>query len=340
MRRLSVIGLMVWIGVSASALGQKAANNTQNANNGVPMLLQDSTIRTMIDLVAKSVARRYDLRPDQADVARQMLEKNTMDFVHSHFNDLLTVLPQMQNMRMQASSGQDLTADQVKVMAAKMAPIYKEACSLIISENEKFHELLDEQQKTKHQADIDRMKADVEETQKKLERWKEGDYKPGEFLGGQGPARSRKTRHRPVHKEVEERTSETSLAYWEMYVKKFIDLYQLESGQIPMAWSVLSELKAKAKSYRQDHSLEFAEIRRNIDRLTQAGTTQPSKNKELKEWQTKQEKLEKPLLDMFQELAQRLMAIPSEEQIKAVAGEAKPAEKTATETKPAKAEKK
>ena len=167
------------------------------------------------------------------------------------------------------------------------------------------------------------------------------DYKPGEFLGNRDASRSKKMRHRPTARgQVEEKTSEMSLSYWEEYVKRFIEVYQLDAGQIPMAYSILNDVKAKAKSYRKDHSVEFAEIRRNINRLTQAGTTQPSKNKELKDWQAKQEKLEKPLLDMFSDLAQRLMAIPTEDQIKAVAGEQKPADPNAAKKIPAKADKK
>ncbi len=277
------------------------------------MLLQENTIKTMIDLVARSVARRYDLRPDQADVAKQMLEKNTLEFVNKHYNDLLTIVPQMQDMRMKVLSGQDPSPTQVKELARKMIPIYKEATDLIVSENDKFHEILDDKQKARHDEDMNRMKQDVTQTVEKLDRWKEGGYKSGEFLGNQ----TRRNRPGSPQPQMEELIGPTSFAFWEQYVKLFIESFQLDSGQIPMAYTILNDMKTRAKAYRNDHGREMVEAREMVARLTKAGSTQPAKNKELQEWKKKQAKLDKPLLDMFDELKERLMAIPTDEQRKA-----------------------
>jgi hypothetical protein len=311
MKRFVVMMVLVLgCGVSVG-LGQTPPK-PQTKNNGAPMLLQENTIKTMIDLVARSVARRYDLRPDQADVARQMLEKNTMDFVNRHYNDLVEVVPQMQDMRMKVMSGNDPSPADVQALARKLIPIYKEATDLIVSENDKFHETLDDKQKAKHQDDMDRMKQDVGQTMEKLDRWKSGKYKSGEFLGNQ-PQRPRKTESSA---RMEELMGPTSFTFWEQYVKLFIESFQLDSGQIPMAYSILNDMKTRAKAYRADHGREFVEAREMIAQLTRAGSTQPAKSKELKEWKKKLDKLEKPLLDMFSELKDRLMAVPTDEQRK------------------------
>jgi len=78
---------------------------TPQDNKNVPALMQDASVKTMIDLVSRSVARRYDLRPDQATVAHDMLLKNTQTFMQKHFNDLVVLIPKMQDMRMKAVSG-------------------------------------------------------------------------------------------------------------------------------------------------------------------------------------------------------------------------------------------
>jgi hypothetical protein len=336
MRRLVLSLTLVMAGLVSVGFGQEQPKPPA-AKNGVPMMLQESTIKTMIDLVSRSVSRRYDLRPDQADAARQMLEKNTMEFVNKHYNDLLTVIPKMQDMRMRVMAGNDPSPAEVKELAQKIIPVYKDATQLIVSENTKFHDLLDDKQKVKHQQDMDKMKKDVAETVEKLDRWKKGDYKSGEFLGNQ-PNRKRKT---PTAPPVEELMGPTSFSFWEQYVKLFIESFQLDSGQIPMAYTILNDMKTRAKAYRADHTREFAEARENIARLTRMETTQPAKNKELQEWKKKLEKLDKPLLEMFDELKERLMAVPTDDQRKAaqeVLGGNEPKDKAAapaTQTAPA-----
>jgi hypothetical protein len=209
-------------------------------------------------------------------------------------------------------SGQDPSQAEIKDLARKVMPIYKEATDLIVSENEKFSEILDDKQKVKHDQDMNRMKQDVNQTVEKLNRWKEGGYKSGEFLGNQ-PRQNRLSRTSP---RMEELIGPTTFAFWEQYVKLFIESFQLDSGQIPMAYTILNDMKTRAKAYRNDHARELTEAREMVARLTKAGSTQPAKNKELQEWKTKQTKLEKPLLDMFEELKERLMAIPTDEQRK------------------------
>jgi ribosomal protein S19 len=310
MKRLTAAGILMVFSVAPVLMADPPK---PPANTSVPPIMQEAMVKTMVDLVARSVARRYDLRPDQADVARQMLEKNTTQFLNTHYNDLLVIIPQMQETRMRVMNGQELSATEVKAMAAKVLPIYKEATDLIVSENDKFHEILDDNQKVKHQLDMSRMKQDVGQTMEKLDRWKEGGYKPGEFFNN----RTRRQQAEMKTPAEEEKLTDISISTWELYVKEFIKAFQLEPGQIPMAYTVLNDIKAKAKAYRDDHAREFIEARQSVHRLERVQATQPTQAKELKQARQKLADLEKPLNDMFEELRQRLMAIPTEEQRKA-----------------------
>lgn len=330
MKRFAVIGIFVLaVGTLFTfAEASKVAPKVQDSN--VPAMMQESMIKTMIDLISRSVSRRYDLRPDQADVARQMLEKNTSAFLNTHWNELLVLVPQMQDLRMKAMNGQEPTAAQVKALAEKMEPLYKEAIDLIVAENDKFHNILDETQKVKHQQDLDRMKVDVAQTVAKLDRWKEGGYKPGEFLNK--PVRQQPAPAMNEPPLPQEKMTDISVSYWEEYVKQFIAAYQLDSGQIPMAYTVLNDIKSKAKAYRDDHAQELVAAKREIHRLESApASTQPNQAKDLAKAKERLAALEKPLRDMFADLTQRLMAIPTDEQCKAVletSGEGKPAAAT------------
>jgi hypothetical protein len=328
--------------VLSLAADQAQPNNTNSNNSSVPMMLQQQAIKSMIDIVSRQVSRRYDLRPDQSATAKTMLEKNTLEFVNKHYNEFLVLIPQAQAMRMRVMAGEEPTAQEVKDLSAKLLPIYKEATDLIVSENVKFHDILDDKQKAKHQADMDRMKADVAETTTKLDRWKNGDYKPGEFLN------NRKNRHKnaPAGNEQtqnveEENLTPTSLGFWELYVKTFIDAFQLEKGQVTLAWSVLNDLKVKAQAYRHDHEEEFTDLTQKIEQLTKT-KADAKRDESLKNTQEKLDKLNQPLMSMFDELKERLMAIPTEAQRKAAQETLGPDQIQATQaasTKPAAAKK-
>jgi hypothetical protein len=317
MQKFLVIGLMLAVSPVLSLAADQAQQNNSN-NSSVPMMLQQTAIKSMIDIVSRQVSRRYDLRPDQSETAKTMLEKNTLEFVNKHYNEFIVLIPQAQAMRMRVMAGEEPSAQEVKELSAKLLPIYKEATDLIVSENVKFANVLDEKQKAKHQADMDRMKADVAETTQKLDRWKKGDYKPGEFLNNR---KNRNNRNGPAANEQaqnvqEENLTPTSLGFWELYVKTFIDAFQLEKGQVTLAWSVLNDLKVKAQAYRHDHEEEFMDLTQKVEQLTQA-KADAKRDENLKNTQEKLDKLNQPLMAMFDELKERLMAIPTQAQRKA-----------------------
>jgi iron-sulfur cluster repair protein YtfE (RIC family) len=310
-----------------SVVGQET-NKTQN-DSSVPALLQESTIKNMISIVSRQVSRRYDLKPEQAQVAREMLEKNTLDFVNKHFNEFVEIVPQMMDMRTRVTSGSDVSPKEVQELSRKLLPIYKEATELIIRENEKFDKILDDQQRLKHQKDMAKMKADVEQTTEKLTRWEQGKYQPGEFLN----RRQKKTADQPTEPET---LNPTDFDFWELYVKTFIDAFQLDKMQITMAYSVLNDMKAQAQAYRNDHRSEIQEVSQQIDKLKSTTTKPTEKTKaELKSLQAKLDKLNQPLLDMFEKLKEKLMAIPTDAQrtsAQAILGDG---EETKAQTQPA-----
>ncbi len=296
--------------ISTIAFGGKA----KKGNNSFP-LLQENTINTIIDVTARSVARRYDLNPDQAQIAREMIERNSWNFINEHYDTLLEVMPKLYEFRMKASEGEDPTPAEVQAVAQKLYPLIVEARNLIVSQNEKFDQYLNDKQKVKHQRDIAKMKKDFARIEKKFKRWKEGGYRPGEFA----KRRHRRRRMRNINKPKTQKTLDpTMFDFWEMYVKTFIEAFQLDQGQVTLAYSVLNDMKTRANAYRQDHAREFQEVQQAIERLSKANTTQPDKKRreELAKYKKKLAKLNQPLLDMFEELKQRLMDIPTDVQRK------------------------
>ncbi len=312
--RERIFSFLIFFVLVLSVCSQIAVAKTKKSNSFY--LLQEKTINTIIDVTARSVARRYDLNPEQAKLAKEMIEKNSWDFINENYETLSDVIPKLYELRSKAFSGQDPSAEEVQQVAEKLYPLIVQASNLIISENEKFDTYLNDKQKVKHRKDMEKMKQDFARMKRKFKRWKEGGYQPGEFL--RGSRRRRKARRLREEQAKAKTLDPTQFDFWEMYVKTFIEAFQLDQGQITLAYSVLNDMKARANAYRNDHAREFKEIRGNIERLSRSNTTQPTeaRMKQLKEYKSKLEKLNKPLLDMFEELKQRLMDIPTESQRK------------------------
>ncbi|NLX05409.1 MAG: hypothetical protein GXY33_09715 [Phycisphaerae bacterium] len=291
------------------AAASDAAAQSDNSSKSSFPLLQESMINRIVDGTAKQVARRYDLNPDQANVARDMLQENTWKVVNKHFDQLAVLMPKMFQLR---ASAEDPSRHEVQDFARQFAPIMKEAGELIFSENLKFHEILDEKQKRIHQQDLDQMRSQIAEINQRLDRWSRGDYKPGEFrygLIGQPPRNQQQNRQNP-----DGDYDQTSTSYWELYVKMFVEAFQLDQGQRTMAYSVLSEIKTRAEAYRRDHQRQLTDAQQALAQLQRSTATKPIDKEQLQKLQQQVEQLNQPLLTMFDELCQRLLAIPTDQQ--------------------------
>jgi hypothetical protein len=81
---------------------------------------------------------------------------------------------------------------------------------------------------------------------------------------------------------------------WTRYVQQFITANDLNDMQQKLAWSILKELKARAREYQISHRSEYEELGQMQDKAQQSQTLLT---------------LNKPLRDMFDELKGRLNGI-------------------------------
>ena len=310
-RRLSLFWIFSLVAtgvIGAPALGAEPAKRSE-----LPYLLQDTFVDQQVDRVARQVARRYNLTPAQDQYARQMLSTNCRKFIDNHFDELVPLLNEWIQLRFR----KDRTAGDIQVWAKKFAPLYQEATGLVVSENNKFHEILDENQKKTHSQDMKLMQDGFSKTTERITRWQRGKYYPGEWEGAAPP----------------KAPDPTKFDTWDVYVQTFIEAYQLDQTQQKGAWAVLADSKRKAQAYENDHQQQLTEARSTIERLSQAKATQPAKEEELAEWKKRLDELEKPLRGYFEELLGELIKIPTDAQI--LAGEkALQEDQSNTSTKP------
>jgi hypothetical protein len=194
---------------------------------------------------------------------------------------------------------------------------------------------LTDEQKKDHQKEIDELELNTAELTTRLGRWKEGNIKVEElkecFINKE---ETEAERDNPENDPELKMYSAASYDYWELYVKTFIEAFDLDKGQQTMAYSVLGDMKPKAEGYRKDHASQYAEAQKSIDELRQCKLSEKVGGKNamevLAERKKKLKDLDKPLLDMFEELKVRLMKIPTEQQRKRALEQA---EKTEEPTK-------
>jgi hypothetical protein len=277
---------------------------------GVPALAEeansDPAAKMMTNMVARSLARKYNLQPP-SNLPKQKMDKETMKLFRSHSTEMLLANPKAMAMRMKVLGEKEPTPAQVQKMAEFMAPIYREATDLVIADCEKKLEKADDKTRSKIEGNLEKLKQGSAETVKNLDRWKKGGFKPGEFSSIPTPF---------FAKPMGGKYSESSLSFWDQYVKMFIEAFQLDAGQCTMVNSIVNDAKTKAKAYREEHKTEFSEISKATKELWKSRASEQEKNKTYAELKKKYAKLEKPLSDMFVDLKQRLMAVTTEDQRK------------------------
>jgi hypothetical protein len=285
----------------------------------------DKTLKFLTCRIARSLAFRYHLEPppDTSGVKRG---KETWQVLRTYYTEMGLLNPESIAFQLEISGEKEPTPAQVQKMAKFISPLYQKAVEQVISENEKHLEdmeksvtetesSVDDATKAKYKQKIkdiskglEEFKKDEAETAKRLDRWKSGGFKPGEFSSIQVPSM--------FGSNSRDRYSPASLSFWDKYVKMFIEAFQLDAGQQSMVYSVVNDLKTKAKAYREDHKAEFVEISRASKQFIKRGALKQDDEKKYAELQKKKEKLEKPISDMFDDLKQRLMAIPTDDQRK------------------------
>jgi hypothetical protein len=277
---------------------------------GVPALAEegnsDPAAKLMTNMVARSLARKHNLQPP-SNLPKQKMNKETMKTLRGHFRNMMLINPKAIAMRMKLLGEKEPTPAQVQKMAEFIAPIYREAADLVIADCEKKLETADDQARSKLETNLEKLKHDSTETAKYLTRWEKGGFKPGEFSSIPVPF---------FAKPMGGKFSQSSMSFWDQYVKMFIEAFQLDAGQCTMANSIVNDAKTKAKAYREDHKTEFAEIDKATKELRKSKASEKEKTKAYEELKKKYAKLEKPLNDMFDDLKVRLMAVTTEEQRK------------------------
>lgn len=301
-----VVVLFAAFVVQVAAFGQSPAQPDRPNANRAGMWNPEF----MMDIYVKALTRQYNLSPDQEEYTRKLLTKRVKEFLKDHETDLRTLMYEMLEFQQQRQLPPSETAKQWSSMGK---PIFKDARKAILDGNKEWHEILNDSQRKRHDADVEMLQKQFKIMEERLNRWGKGDIQPDDFTpaGSKAPTQ--------IGRAWTDAKPEDT---WEMYVRMFSVRYGLDASQRETAQSVLRECRDRAAAYRDKHKADFEEVTtklkevkesRSKDEVTKESLAAMQKN--LDQIREKNAELEKPISEgIFNEFKQRLDQIPTKEQ--------------------------
>ncbi len=278
---------------------QPPEQNFRQATAGSPMYWNaDLIMRPYLSLLT----RYYNLSEEQEKYTRMLLTQRVKQFLSQHERDTRALFDEYMNYQ---TSGQLPPAEAAKEFAQRARPVLAAMYKEIVDGNMKWREILNDEQKKKHDRDLQAIDNTFKEFDERFTRWSQGDIRPADL---------------PTTVGDQPRTIMKPEDAWQYYVRMFILDYRLDEGQQVTARSVLDELRKEAAAYRLAHKDEFADLDAKYQELTQAEPkTDP---KELEAARQKREILDKRReklegaisVAMFNRLKQKLLTIPRSDQ--------------------------
>ncbi|HSW47146.1 MAG TPA: hypothetical protein VLM89_16405 [Phycisphaerae bacterium] len=335
-RRTMWLGLATFVCLTwvAAATAQQPADQPpdqsfRQATSNSPMYWDvDVIMRPYVSLLT----RYYNLNEEQEKYTRALLTQRVKRFLGEHERDTRALFDEYLGYQ---QNGQLPPAEMAREFSGRARPLLAAMYKEIIDGNMKWRDILDDQQKKKHDGDLKMIDQTFKQFDEKFDRWSKGDVRPTDL-----PTTVSDRPHAIMKHEDA----------WQYYVRMFIVNYRLDDGQQSAANSVLDETRKEAAAYRLAHKDEFAELEARYQELTQADPkTDPKELEQVREKREGLDKRRKNLEDaisvgMFDRLKQKLLGIPRSDQREAfekrksqlakVAEEARAELKARTSTQP------
>lgn len=258
----------------------------------------------ILDAYVAQVTRYYNLTEEQEEYTRKLMNQRVKSFLQDHEREVRSLIAEYWNYQLSQELPEPQAAQE---FARRAAPLIDAARKEIFEGNMQWRRVLDEEQRAKHDRDLQQMTTFFDNLDRGLERWKHGDVRPMDVPG--------RVNARPT------RLIEPEEA-WDAWVRKFIQTYRLDEGQQQTAQSILRELKTEAARYREANKDAFTELKAQSERIVgRQPKTDPGElekyQKETREFSQKREQLERPIHALFQQLRTRVEAIPTADQRRA-----------------------
>jgi hypothetical protein len=290
----------------ALAVTRPARAQDDTSRGRAPSELQGSAltwqIEPIINLYIKNMVRHYDLTKEQEDYTRALMTRRVKRFLTEYEKDSRSLFQEYLYYQRQRELP---SPEAARDFARRGGPLAAAMRKEIIDGNMEWRRILNDEQKAKHDKDLDAMNRQFDMLEKQLDRWSRGDVQSSDLWGRSdvGP--------RPWSPGNPEDA-------WKHRVNSFIQEYNLGEEQQQTALSILRELEGEAARYREKHKDRLEQLDARYRELARGGTAESADEKrqareDMKELVKERSDLEAPIRnDLYEQLMTRLNRIPTE----------------------------
>ncbi len=230
----SILTIATALVVAAVAQAQPATQRDAQPNPQNFMSMWNPQV--MIDQSVRQAVRRYNLTPDQEQIARKMTSDGVNAFLDKHEEEIRSLVRDAMAARLSRTPP---SSDQVQEWTKRAMPLFEEAQKEVLDGNQKFRNVLSDEQKKNFDADQQVLRQQIGFARERLDRWNEGKFNPDtDWLT---------PRPRPATRPA--RTDQNDLDRWDLYVRGFISRYRLDGPQTSQAMAILSDSRNRATEY-------------------------------------------------------------------------------------------
>lgn len=296
---LAIACPVVTLGQARKSTSERPAR--QGIFSGSPLFWRTDWV---LDAYVGQITRHYNLNPEQEEYTRKLLGQRVKAFLQDHEREVRALMAEFMEYQLSQELPDPRAAQE---FARKAAPLARDIRREIFEGNMRWREILDDQQRAKHDQDLRQMTNFFDGLEQGLERWKEGKVQPTDIPGRVGRARS-------IGQKPEDA--------WDYWVRNYIQSYKLDKGQQQTALSILRELKEEAARYRESNKDRFTEVETATRAIRERHPkTDPDGLKKYQEETAKvarqKAELERPITALFDQLRSRVEAIPTIDQRRA-----------------------
>ncbi len=292
--------------LAASSAGVAWAQTSKDINNNIDRAKSLWDPQVMMKEACDGIAKHYKLDAKQSDFTCKLLTKRVTRFLEKHDKQLWPLLWELTEQQM---AGKEPQKDAAQRIASKGYPIFEDARAEIMSAQDEFRKILNEEQKKIHDRDLKGLRGQFRSIDRRLKNWREGK------AGGRPPMRiglgPPGTKVRPLGGGRRPASRNTPESRWEKYVRAFVFNYRLHETQKVSAMAIFQDLKDQAGQYRKSHHKELVEAEALV---REAQLAKPFDKNDLQQAKRIRYLLNKPFEDWFNELKSRLDQIPTEKQ--------------------------
>lgn len=286
-------------------------------------------------IISDELGQRYNLRPEQKTYVKNMLVRESVQYMVKSGPVMMDMMKQMQAEKVWE---QPLTSQAVQKYVQMYRPIMEGGQEMLQKATQEMQTIMDDDQKKMLEEDWKLCQDRFETSRKMMMKWESGDWKPDDWglpadgtiptdgsaarrlrqkLYGDGPRGPKGNNSGAPQagvigttvKNGDRQFDQTNANDWGGFVERYIKYYSLDPAVQGSARGILFEIQKRAKAPAERMAGKAEELKKQLAQKDLAPEARAGLEKQLAE-------VNKPMQELFGELVKRLDGLLNSEQLK------------------------